>query len=399
MNRGPCAKFPAGIAYVLPGLERGGAEKHVRDLVAGIDRRKFSPRVISTAGDGSMKEEFSRLCVPMHVLEYRGISLKPGRAGPLLRGARSFFRDFAEILVVNDIRILHCYLPAANILGMAAGLLARTPVKVVSKRALCRYKDDHPLYSIFEDLANLAADAVMVNSRAVAEDVRRTERFLDDKIFLVYNGIGPSGEPGRTGPSAPPADLGIASDAALVTYVANIREDKAHLCLVEAAREVTAGFPSVRFLLVGKEGKEAEEVRRRVGEWGLSDRVLLTGPRRDVTEILRASRLVAHPGEQEGFSNAILEAMALGLPVVASRAGGNPEAVADGETGFLVRTGDAQGFASAILRILHEPGRAHSMGEAGRRRAMERFSMERMVASVERTYLELLDGRPPSCRI
>lgn len=387
------------VVYVLPNLERGGTEKHVLDLAAGIDRRKFSPRVVSTAGGGPMEEEFSRLGVPVHVLEYRGISLKPGRAGPLFRDARSFFRAFTGILAVNNIRILHCYLPAANVLGMAAASLHRTPVKIVSKRALCRYKDGHPVYSFFEDLANLAADAVQVNSRAVADDVRRTERFLGGKLFLVYNGIDAPEDPEGNGPFAPPADLGLPHDATLVTYVANLREDKAHLCLVEAAREVAAACPSVRFLLVGREGKEAQEVRRRIGELGLSDRVLLTGPRRDIPEILRASRLVAHPGEQEGFSNAILEAMAAGLPVVASIAGGNPEAVVDGETGILVPPGDAGAFASAILWLLRNPLRAEAMGTAGRRRVREHFSIGKMVAEVERSYLELLEGRRLSCRV
>jgi glycosyltransferase involved in cell wall biosynthesis len=282
---------------------------------------------------------------------------------------------------------------------MAAAKRSGTAVKIVSKRALCRYKEEHPVYSFFEDLANLSADAIMVNSRAVAEDVRRTERFLDGKIFLVYNGIEAGDEAPAGGPAPPPADLGLPADALPVTYVANIREDKAHLCLVEAAREVAAASPSVRFLLVGREGKEAEEVRRRIGESGLSDRVLLTGPRRDVPEILRASRLVAHPGEQEGFSNAILEAMAAGVPVVASNAGGNPEAVADGETGFLFPAGDAKALAASILRLLRDPARALAMGKAGRQRVREHFPVGKMVDEVERSYLELLEGRPLSCRL
>jgi glycosyltransferase involved in cell wall biosynthesis len=399
MGDGSLPKFPTGVAYVLPGLAKGGAEKHVRDLAARLDRRKFSPRIVSTAGAGPMEEEFSRLGVPVHLLEYNGISLKPGKAAPLFRDAHAFFRRFDEILSANDVRIVHCYLPAANVLGMAAAKRSGTAVKIVSKRALCRYKEEHPVYSFFEDLANLSADAIMVNSRAVAEDVRRTERFLDGKIFLVYNGIEAGDEAPAGGPAPPPADLGLPADALPVTYVANIREDKAHLCLVEAAREVAAACPSVRFLLVGREGKEAEEVRRRIGESGLSDRVLLTGPRRDVPEILRASRLVAHPGEQEGFSNAILEAMAAGVPVVASNAGGNPEAVADGETGFLFPAGDAKALAASILRLLRDPARALAMGKAGRQRVREHFPVGKMVDEVERSYLELLEGRPLSCRL
>lgn len=387
------------MAYVLPGLGRGGTEKHLRDILARIDRRRFSPRLISTAGGGAMREEFASLDISLHLLEYRGISIKPGKAASLYREARSFFRSFTGILRSGDVRIVHSYLPAANVLGMAAATLCGTPVKIVSKRALCRYKAGHPAFSLFEDLANLAADAVMVNSLAVAEDVRRTERFVGKKMFLVYNGIDAASFPPGGLPPSPPAGLGIPSDAVLISYVANIREDKAHLCLVDAARSVAAACPSARILFVGREGSEAAPVREKIRALGLEETVLIAGPRRDVPSILASSRVVAHPGEQEGFSNAILEAMAAGLPVVASRAGGNPETVVDGETGFLVPPGDAEAFAKAILGLLENPGLARRMGGTGRRRVSERFSLGRMISNLERTYEELLEGRPLSLRV
>lgn len=387
---------PENVAYVLPGLGAGGTEKHVLDLAERIDRRRFSPLVVSTAGGGHLEGEVRASGIPVHVLEYRGLSLSPGKAGPLYRDARAFFRTFSDILRKEEVRIVHSYLPAANVLGTIVATTCRTPVKIVSKRALCRYKEGHPVFSRFENLANLAADAVMVNSLAVAEDVRRTERFVGKKMFLVYNGIDAAPSPSEGLPPSPPADLGIPSDAVLIPYVANIREDKAHLCLVDAARSVAAACPSARILFVGREGSEAAPVREKIRALGLEETVLLAGPRRDVPSILASSRIVAHPGEQEGFSNAILEAMAAGLPVVASRAGGNPEAVVEGETGFLVSPGDAKAFAQAILRLIEDPGLAKRMGDAGRRRVAERFSLVRMVADLELVYEELLEGRPLS---
>lgn len=388
---------PLGVAYVLPGLGRGGAESHLRNVLARIDRQTFSPCVVSTAGSGPMEPEFAALGIPTYPLEYRGISMRPAQAGPLFRDALRFFRSFSDILRKHDVKIVHSYLPAANILGTLVATACRARVKIVSKRALCRYKSGHPVFSFFEDLANLAADAVMVNSLAVARDIRRTERFLRDKVFLVYNGA--SLDDGvQGGPATPPADLEIPPGAVLVTYIAHLREDKGHLCLVDAARTVVAACPATRFLFVGNEGSEAASVRERIRSLELTDKVLLTGPREDIAAILGASRIVAHPGE-EGFSNAILEAMAAGLPVVAAAAGGNPEAIVDGETGILVPPGNAASFAAAILSLLHDPARANAMGRAGRRLVEERFSMEKMVSSVETSYRELLEGKPLSCRI
>jgi glycosyltransferase involved in cell wall biosynthesis len=184
-----------------------------------------------------------------------------------------------------------------------------------------------------------------------------------------------------------------------VAYVANLREDKAHLCLVEAARRVVAAVPAARFLLVGREDREAAPVRARIRELGLEGIVVPTGPRRDVPAILGATRVVAHPGEQEGLSNAILEAMAAGVPVVACRAGGNPEVVAEGETGLLVPPGDPDALASAILGLLRDPARAEALGRAGRERVRSRFSLDGMVRGIEESYIELLEGKPLSRRV
>lgn len=390
--------FPVGVAYVLPGLGRGGTEKHVTDLASSIDRRRFSPCVISTAMGGAMEGELASRGIPVHLLDYRGLSLRPGKTLPLFRDARRFFDTFSRILEERRVAILHAYLPAANILAMAGTLLRRPKVRIVSKRALCRYKDGHPAYAHFEDLANLAADAVMVNSRAVAEDVRRTERFVEGKMFLVHNGLEIPDEPGGGERLPLPPDLGFPPDALPITYVANIREDKAHLCLVEAARRVVEAVPSARFLFVGREDHEAAPVRARIRDLGLEGRVVLGGSRPDIPAILRATRVVAHPGEQEGLSNAILEAMAAGVPVVACRAGGNPEVVADGETGLLVAPGEPEALASAILELLRDPARAEAMGRAARERIRDRFSLAGMVAGVEESYIELLEGKPLSRR-
>lgn len=340
-------------------------------------------------------EGVETICLPADIPTY---TVGFGTSRNRFVRAASFFRRIVGILRKERIDILHTYLPAANVLGSAAGLFAGTRIKIVSKRALCQHKEGHPVYSFFENLSNLAADALMVNSFSVAEDVRRTERFCERKMFLVYNGVDPADEPVRGEPVLPPPDLFLPPDTILLSYIAHLREEKGHRCLIEAAPMVFASFPTARLLLVGREDTAAPEVRRRIDTMGLTGRVILTGPRRDVPRILKSSRLVVHPGA-EGFSNAILEAMAAGVPVVAARVGGNREAVVDGETGFLVPPGDAGAFAEAIRKILHDPSLARRMGEAGRRRVKEHFSLDRMVANVEKTYGELIAGRQLSCRV
>ena len=387
------------MAYVLPGLSRGGTEKHVLDLASHLDRRRFSPRVVSTAGGGAMEAEMTGRGIPVHILDYRGLSLHLSRALPLSREARGFFRSFERILADHRISVLHTYLPAANVMGMAAAIRNRTRVRIVSKRALCRYKEGHFVYSVFEDLSNLAADAVLVNSRAVAEDVLRSERFVEGKMFLVHNGVDiPRDTPGGERPPIPP-DLGLPTGTLPIACVANLYPYKGHKDLVDGASIVVKTIPQARFLLVGQDGGAGEALRRMIASQGLEKKVLLPGARTDVDVILAASEFVVHPSHEEGFSNVILEAMGAGKAVVATRVGGNPEAVSDGETGLLVPPGDPGALASAILELLRDPERADAMGRAGRERARERFSMEAMVTAVEETYLQLLEGETLSRRI
>lgn len=388
----PMRTFPVGVAYVVPGLERGGTEKHVLDLAARLDRGIFSPCVISTGGGGPLEGNLRSLDIPTHILEFRGLSIHPRNAAGYLRDACSFFREFAVILRGHNAAIVHSYLPAANILGTFAGVVARTPVKIVSKRGLCRYKDGHPLFAFFEDLANLFSDGILVNSLAVEADVRRTERFLGGKISLLYNGIDPE--------VPPPALIGnlfpgIAwrEDDPVVCYVANFFPYKGHRDLVDSARTVVEAFPRVRFLLVGRDSGEMASVRDRIEAHGLSGNVLLTGERDDAARIIASSTLVAHPSHTEGFSNTILEAMAAGKPVVATDAGGIPEAVVDGVTGIIVPVGNAGKLADALLALLRDPDRARAMGQAGRKRVLERFTMGRMIEGMERFYERLLAER------
>lgn len=339
-----------------------------------------------------MEKEFSRQDVPVHVLEYRGISLHPRKAIPFFRDARSFIRAFTRILSENSIRILHCYLPAGNVLGMAVASLHRTPVKIVSKRALCRYKDGHPVFSRFEDLANLVSDGILVNSLAVEADVRRTERFLGGKISLLYNGVDPEV------PSPPPLGNlfpGIAwgEDDPIVCYMANFFPYKGHRDLVDAARIVVDALPNTRFLLVGHDSGEMTAVQDRIDTLGLSANMLLTGERDDAARIIASSTVVAHPSHTEGFSNTILEAMAAGKPVVATDVGGIPEAVVDGFTGIVVPAGNTGKFAEALLTLIRDPERARTMGQAGRKRMLERFTIGKMVEGMEHFYEKLLAGK------
>ena len=380
------------IAYVLPYLVAGGTEGHVLSLIRKIDRQRFSHLVIALSGGGELEPAFRKEGVPVHMLGRTDITPRPGQRGRTMQEALGCVRTLSGILRREQPDILHAYLPAANVIGPIAARLSGVPRVIVSKRAMAEYKAAYPLLRKVEPLGNRLADVILVNSDAVRRDVERTERHWKGKFRKIYNGVAPI-EPWT------PDDVmgfrkheGIPSDALVAVSVSNFYPYKGHEELVEAAARIVQAFPNVIFLMVGRDSGTMEATIALVRKWGVEGSVRFVGSRTDVPDLLRASDLFVHPSREEGFSNAILEAMAAGLPVVACDIGGNPEAVVDGKTGLLVPPRDPQRLTGAMAELIADESKRKSFGEAGLRRAAERFSLDRMVGEMESLYESLARG-------
>ncbi len=302
-------------------------------------------------------------------------------------------RALARLLRKERPDILHAYLPAANVIGPAAAKLAGIRRVIVSKRALADYKAGFPLLRRVEPLGNCLADVVLVNSDAVRRDVEKTERFFAGKVRKIYNGVDPIAPWTREQAERFRLREGIPPGCPAVLSVSNFYPYKGLEDLVAAAALVVASAPDAVFLLAGRDAGTLQRCRALAEQGGLARNVRFLGSRTDIADWIRASDLFAHPSHEEGFSNAILEAMAGGRAVVACDVGGNPEAVRDGETGLLVPPRQPAALAAALTRLIADSPRREAMGDAGRRRAAELFSMDRMVAETERLYESLMSGK------
>ena len=187
------------------------------------------------------------------------------------------------------------------------------------------------------------------------------------------------------------AELGLVGPVA--GLVANIRGSKGHDVLLDAVREVLAEIPEARFLIVG-DGVGFDDVRARVSALGLQRSVIMTGFRRDIPEVMAALDLLVLPSiRSEATSQVILQALAVGTPVVATAIGGSPEVIRHGETGVLVAPGDVRALATAIIATFRDPERACGMARAGQAFVQTRFSIDAQMATTTAVYRELLGWR------
>jgi glycosyltransferase involved in cell wall biosynthesis len=237
---------------------------------------------------------------------------------------------------------------------------------------------------------NERTDLVIANSEAVRQDVLHTEGMPAEKVIVIHNGL--ETDRYRQPRNSSLRQSVVAEAGPVAVVVANFIAYKGHRYFLEAWSRVVASHPHAVALLAG-DGPERPACEAIANELGISRRVRFLGTRHDVPALLAAADLLVHPSLEEGFCNAIVEAMAAGLPVVATSVGGNPEAVVDGETGYLVPPRDAAALAEAITRVWSRADGGRAMGQAGSARARTEFDVGRMVSAYETVYANLLARR------
>jgi len=307
------------------------------------------------------------------------------------------FTELKLLRVVLHLKpaVVHSYLPLGTFVGSLAGRISRVPLVISAKRALGTHQDRHALLRTLDLAANSLSHRVTVNSVAVRDDVISRDHLDPLRVDLIYNGIdtrpfeavSPMRERIRK-------EMGVRPSEVVVTVIANLIPYKGHFDFLKSASIVADELPTVWFWLVGEDRGILPDLEQMARRLGIAHRVKFMGRRYDVPELLAASDLSVLPSHEEGFSNVILEAMAAGRPVVATSVGGNPEAVLDGVTGWLVPPRSHEKLAVKMIDLLRDPEKAKRWGERGRERAKERFSMERMVEEHLRLYQQAVRYSP-----
>lgn len=257
---------------------------------------------------------------------------------------------------------------------------------------------DNPtaLAVVLDKLTFGAVDMVIANSQAALTGLEQGG-YPPRQTAVAYNGLDLS--PFLTQPPKPALrlTLGLDPDAFYVLCVANLRPVKNHPLLIRAFGRLTAQHPHALLLLAGQETPALDSLKQQAADLGLTAKISFLGSRTDIPALLTASDLFVLASDHEGMPVSVMEAMAAGLPVVATAVGGTPELVVDGETGLLVAAGDEAALAAALLRYASSPDLRQQHGEAGRARVQEHFSLSAMAQQWTQALEQAagLSARPP----
>jgi glycosyltransferase involved in cell wall biosynthesis len=358
---------PARVVHLVTTLDIGGLEMVVLHLVRHCDRAVFEPYVFCLDAAGELAPRFEALGVPVETIG----GPKQTAFGRMARLVRRL-RQLAP-------QVLHTHNPTPHYFGTLAAYLARVPVLIHTKHGLNR--PEIPRMVALNRLASNLSHCVVPVSASAAAVARRIERVPARKLRVIRNGIdladfSATRNGGHTGRR--------------VIHVARLNIIKDQKTLLHAARLVADAEPDFRLDILG-DGPEREALVALRDELRLQEHVRLLGMREDVNVLLAQSDIFVLSSLHEGLPITVLEAMASGLPVVSTRAGGTPEVVIDGVTGLLVPSASPPALAEALLTLLRRPDMAVAMGQAGRRRAEEEFDVRKVTARYEQLYRRFLD--------
>lgn len=378
---------------LIGSFHSGGSERQAVQLTRLLlESGRCNVSVATLERDGTLLPEINKLGFN-DIPEFRLNNFYDLHAGRQVR-------RFAQYLKKHEIDVVHTHDFYTNIFGMAAAALARVPVRIASRRESAVRPANQ---RVVERGSYRLAHTVVAN----CEEVRK--QLIDEgvparKVRTVYNGL----DPARV--QAPTEDrkdilasLNLPDGARFVTIMANMRAHvrqpepmcfKDHPTFLRAAQQVSRQVPEAGFIVAG-EGELLEATQELARELGIAERTFFIGRCKDIARVLSVSDVCVLSSTSEGFSNAILEYMAAGRPVVSTDVGGAREAVVQGETGYLVPAGEHDRLAEHVASLLLNPAQARLMGEAGRRVVNEKFSCSKQLQNIESLYGELIKVSKP----
>lgn len=364
--------MPIKVVHIIPTLDQGGAEKQLCLLVANLDRAQFEPHVVVLTHSGPREKELLAHGVPVHHIGKRG------KFDPF-----AYWRLKRQLVDLSP-DVVHTWLFAANSYGRVAARAAKVPAIVAGERCVDPWKGWWQL--AIDRWLLKSTQAVVTNTSAITQFYAQ-QKFPVDRFVVIPNAVDVPTRARLTRDqvferlSIPPRDR-------LILAIGRLWPQKGYRDLIWAGELTRQAYDSVWFVIVG-DGPERARLQHYRDQTRTEEVIRFVGERTDANELLSGADLLWNGSLYEGQSNTILEAMALGIPVIATDIPGTRDLVEHERTGYLYPVGDAAGLTRLTNRLLTTPDLATAMGSAARERVKDHFSIETMVQRHSELYKRL----------
>jgi glycosyltransferase involved in cell wall biosynthesis len=390
------------VMQIILNLDIGGAQEVVRTLVEYLALDGCHP-VVCTFQDGPLRQDMERLGIRVEVLPQRRYSIV---ALPLfIIDMIQIWKSLAELVRKHHVDVVQTHL-LTSLDFLVLLLLYTTNLRVVlwtfhtdrfelSAAMLPKYKwlllPKKYGYRFFYRLTSHLVSGFIAVSDQVANSMVEVIGPIQDKITVICNGVDTRRYGQAVDRTLVRSQLGLEANTRLIAIVATLREAKGHRYMIEAMASIVPRHPDLHVLFIG-DGELREELQARVKRLDLCNHVHFLGNRHDVPELLAASDFFVLPSVREGLSMALLEAMATGLPIVATEVSGTGQVIIPNKTGILVPPGDVQRLAQAIEQLIADPIQTRAMGAAAKQRVEAGFSAQKQVDEHLALYRRLLNN-------
>jgi glycosyltransferase involved in cell wall biosynthesis len=364
------------VLHVIDSLHLGGAQEVVLNL-ATCGSPRFRHEVATLHGRGIYWNRLREAGIKVH-------SLSPHKFLPL------YLATLPALLLAKRPDILHCHLIPSNIIAKPLGALLGVPLILNHDHTNDPHRINNKLLLALDKSTNRFARHLIAVAAACQNFLIQHESIPPEKITLVPNAIDLRRfSPRKADRTESRKKFGLPLDAKVIAGVGRLNAQKNFSLFLDIAAALAPRFPEARFLLAG-EGPEEILLREKARSLGLADRIVFAGYVADTRQAYVAADLLLMPSRFEGLPMTLLEAMAMGLPVVASKLDGIAEVIEDGREGFLVESTDAAGFVERCATLLENPAKSPEFAANARAKIEARYSVERMTSAVEAIYDQFL---------
>lgn len=366
------------ILHIYQNSKIGGVQQQLLSLLKAYNRERFNP-IFCCLGP---KEEIGK------EIEGTGIEFIPLNKLRYNRFSPGIVLELHRLMKKKQIHVVRTHRYRSNLYGRLAAFLAGVPVIIASVHDNYR-TDKRPKRRIMNRILSKITDKIVAVSEDVKEDIMRYDRIDPSKIEVIPNGI----DVERFNPEKNTTDIrkefSLEEDDIVIGFIGRIVTAKGLEYLLDALPYLKGEFKSIKFLIVG-EGSLVEELKERAKKNNIFDNILFTGKRRDIPEILASINIFVMPSIAEGFPNALLEAMAMGKPIVTTEVGGIPEIVKNGFNGLLVPPRDTVSLSKAIKELISNDRLAAKLGQAARDLVHDNLSIKAIAQKWQSLYLSIL---------